>query len=508
MGKIRLFVSSVQKELENERVGVVQLITADPFLSANCEPVLYEYEPASPTTADEGYLAVLESCDIHVLIVWREYGSTGDDGLSATHREFRFAREKGMPILAYLKGERDVERETGTQKLIEEIDTKYKRFGNYSELQEELRRSLLDLLKSGFKIEPTSDEREIAEQTLKATSDFEQQLLTRLEWDDLDHDVARSLIASATDTNPSLLDDAEVRSGLVIHGLLWREPDTGKHYATAAGIVMLARDPSAVFPQCRLLCDAYKGNVRDGKPMDQEDVRAPLPEAIDRIVAFIDRNTRHPMRVVGLARVRLDEYPIEALREALVNAAAHRDYGDAGRRIMVERYSDRIEVSSPGMPPPPITIDKLRRGKYRPCSRNPILAQSLSYFHKIEQRGSGMARMRDAMVDHGLDVPKLAADTGFFQVVLHGPGDDVDRLRSPKDATRLDFQPSVEAQLTDRQKQMVAFLLTGEKLTSRVCEQLYGISRYTANQDFGRLLELGIIRKIGSGRSVYYLLAE
>jgi ATP-dependent DNA helicase RecG len=123
-------------------------------------------------------------------------------------------------------------------------------------------------------------------------------------------------------------------------------------------------------------------------------------------------NTRHPMRVVGLNRVRLDEYPASGLREALGDAVAHRQYEDAGRKIMLEVFADRVVVSSPGLPPAPITLAALRRGKYRPCSRNPVLAQCLSYFHRIEERGSGFRRMRDQMLDHGVDQPLLGTDTG------------------------------------------------------------------------------------------------
>jgi ATP-dependent DNA helicase RecG len=42
----------------------------------------------------------------------------------------------------------------------------------------------------------------------------------------------------------------------------------------------------------------------------------------------------------------MDEYPVEALREALVNAVAHRQYEDAGRKIMLEVFSDRVAISS------------------------------------------------------------------------------------------------------------------------------------------------------------------
>jgi len=133
----------------------------------------------------------------------------------------------------------------------------------------------------------------------------------------------------------------------------WHEPASGKHYTTAAGIVLLARDPSAVFPQCRILTDAYRGAEPDGEPRDHQDIRCPMPLAIERAIAFIDRNTRHPMRIVGLNRLRLDEYPVDGLREALVNAVAHRQYEDAGRKILLEVFADRVVLSSPGLPPKP-----------------------------------------------------------------------------------------------------------------------------------------------------------
>jgi len=64
MSKLRVFISSVQKELENERLAVLSLISTDAFLQVHCEPVLYEFEPASPEKAAEECLALLGNCDI------------------------------------------------------------------------------------------------------------------------------------------------------------------------------------------------------------------------------------------------------------------------------------------------------------------------------------------------------------------------------------------------------------------------------------------------------------
>jgi len=501
---LRIFVSSVQKELEDERLVVQNLVNTDPFLSAHCIPVLYEFEPASPEKALEGCLKSLDGCQVYLLIAGLQYGmSVGK--LSITHAEYRRAKKNKLPVLAFIKGDRNVKREKGMATLLAELESdgpKYKRFGNVIELQKEVREALVRLLRDRFGIAPTSDENEIAEQTIEATSVFESQPLNRIRWQEVDLDVARRLIAAAEQRKPEDLSEEDLLSGAALRGLVWHDPASGQHYATAAGIVLLAKDPSAVFPQCRILADAYRGAEPDGDPRDHEDIRGPMPLAIERAIDFIDRNTRHPMRVVGLNRVRLDEYPTAGLREALVNAVAHRQYDDAGRKILLEVFADRVALSSPGLPPKPITLASLRKGKYRPCSRNPVLAQCLSYFHRIEERGSGFRRMRDQMRGHGLDQPILGADTGYFQITFPGPGENIERLRAPEE--RLLVTPAVEAQLNERQRQILAHALETGSVTTGWCIETLGVVRDTAHRDLVGLVELNLMIRKGSGRGAKY----
>ena len=504
--KLKVFVSSVQRELEDERLIAQNLVNTDLFLSIHFVPVLYELEPASPDRVMDGCLYILQGCQVYLLIVAVQCGTLVGK-LSITHTEYRHAKANKLPILAFIKGDRKVKRKGGTIALLDELDAdgfKYKRFGNVIELQKEVRAALVKLLRDQFGLTPTSDENKIAEQTIEATSTFESQPLTRIRWRELDHGVIRLLIAAAEQRKPDDLSEEELLAAASLRGLLWYEPDSNEHFATAAGIVLSAKDPSAVFPQCRILADAYRGTEPDGEPRDHEDIRAPMPMAIDRAIAFMDRNTRHPMRVVGLNRVRIDEYPVEALREALVNAVAHRRYEDAGRKIMLEVFADQVLVSSPGLPPAPITLASLRKGKYRPCSRNPVLAQCLSYFHRIEERGSGFRRMRDQMLDHGLDRPVIGTDMGYFQVAFPGPGENMDRIRMPE--TQLLVTPAVEAQLNDRQRKMMQWLLEGRELTSRLCEAKFNVTRPITSGDFRKLIELGLAERLGRGRSIRYRL--
>ncbi len=506
--RIRVFVSSVQNELEDERLIVQNLVNTDPFLSAHCTPVLYEFEPASPAKALEDCLDCLDGCHIYLVIVGAQQGTSVGD-LTITHAEYRRSKEQGLPVIAFIKGDRSVVREKGAQALLDEIASdgfKYKRFGNVIELQREVRSSLVKLLQDRFGIAPTSDENEIADQTIAATSPFESQALDRVRWADLDSAVARSLIAAAEGRDPDDISEDDLLSGAVLRGLVWRESASGGYLATAAGVLLLARDPSAVFPQCRILADAYRGTEPDSEPRDHEDIREPIPRAIERAIAFVDRSTRHPMRVVGLNRVRLDEYPVEALREALVNAMAHRQYEDAGRKILLEVFADRVVVSSPGLPPAPITLSNLRKGKYRPCSRNPVVAQCLSYFQRIEERGSGFRRMRDQMVDHGLEAPVLGTDTGYFQVTFMGPGEDIERLRVPE--RLLGLSPGVEALLSQRQRTILRHALEEGEVTTRWCMEALSVVRDTAYSDLTGLVELDLLERKGAGRSTRYVPKE
>jgi predicted HTH transcriptional regulator len=209
--------------------------------------------------------------------------------------------------------------------------------------------------------------------------------------------------------------------------------------------------------------------------------------------------------VVGLNNLRLDEYPTAALREALVNAVAHRSYDDSSRKIFVRLFRDRIEVASPGYPPKPLTLAKLRRGGYRPCSRNPLIAQTLATLSVMEQRGTGFARMRDAMLNHGLDEPKIDQQDGFFVVTLPGPAGNYERIQTPANASGL-ITPAVEAVLNERQKKILIEVQKTGAVTSGWCRKNIPVVYDTIRRDLLGLVELGLLQSEGKGRSTRYVM--
>ena len=119
----------------------------------------------------------------------------------------------------------------------------------------------------------------------------------------------------------------------------------------------------------------------------------------------------------GGRRVERWDYPLEAVREALVNAIAHRDYTIAVMDIELSIYADRIEIISPGRLPNTVTVEKMRAG-YR-ASRNELIKEVLRDYHYIEATGLGVPRkIIEGMRAHNGTEPDLVEEDDSFLVRL------------------------------------------------------------------------------------------
>jgi hypothetical protein len=504
MKKLRIFVSSVQKELEIERVAVAGWVSADPQLSERCEVVLYDKQPLTGKRISKPYLECLKTCQIYLLILDCEYGNPPE--FSATHEEYRFARDNNLPMLVFIKGAKDGKREDKTKEFFAEIKedgNTYRRFHDRVDLKPEMQRALESVLKEFFDIDVIAFESSAAGGATEPASMFEQQAL-EISGNELDMVEAISWLGAIRSIDPARpTSTVELLNKLREKGLVRKE--AGAYQTQASGLLFLGKDPSLHFPQCRLFVDAFGGIVTDSTPADHDTLSAPAPSMVRAVWDFVHKNTRHPMRVVGLNRVALDEYPEEAVREAVVNAIAHRNYEDSTRQILVKLFADRLEVLSPGRPMLPLTVTKIKKGNCQPCSRNPVLGQYLNHLHLMDQRGSGIGRMKDAMLDHGLSAPEYDLTEGYFRVTLKGPGDDLNRLRVPS-GVGTGIPPAIEERLTDRQRDILARMTAGEKITSALCMALYSITRQAVNADFKKLLDLELIERVGAGRATHYVL--
>lgn len=504
---LKVFVSSVQKELEAERLALLALLTTDPFLKEHVELVLFEQLPPPTRPANKPYLDALMKCHIYVLILDRDYADKDVD-VSPTREEYDLARSMGIPAMALVKGKYDDRRDAKTQAFFKQIKADkftYKRFTDRIDLKQEVAKWLRQVLREERGIESSPEAQESGDETIEATSVFESGQQSDIALDDLDRTACKTLFKALAgkDAGPGAVMYRAFRA----RGLLWQDGGASALLPTAAGVVFLGADPSAKFLQCQVLADAYPDTKVTANPLAQAKLSGPIPKLIEQLLAFVHGFTAHPTRVVGVNNLALDEYPRKAVREALVNAFAHRDYADAGRKVRVEIFRDRLVVSSPGYPPRPLTLAKLRKGNYESCRRNPVIAECLAALAMMEQRGTGFERIRAAMVDHGLGAHQLDMRDGYFKVILPGPNGDYARLRVPTDARGF-VPPSVEATLNERQKRIMVHVQTEGVATSGWCLRTFGITYNTAYLDLSALVRRGLLVQEGKGRATRYRLAR
>lgn len=265
---------------------------------------------------------------------------------------------------------------------------------------------------------------------------------------------------------------------------------------TYAGLLLFGREPQRWVRSSEILVVRYAGRAM-GDRFVREEVRGTLPEQIRRVEAFAVDNMRRGVRLKGLERVEETEYPVEAIREAIVNAVAHRDYQIRGDEIRVLMFSDRIEFYSPGRLPGHITIQNLVDERF---SRNEIIVQILSDMRFIERLGYGIDRMIKQMTRMGLPAPRFEETAAGFQVTLEGQGaalvsEQVDLLR---------WQ---HLGLNERQELALGYLGENGRITNREYQELVpDVSAETIRRDLADLVRKGLLLKIGEKRATYYIL--
>lgn len=146
-----------------------------------------------------------------------------------------------------------------------------------------------------------------------------------------------------------------------------------------------------------------------------------LIEMLDEALLFVKRNMRTKTIISPTTGRRTDrtDYPITAVREAIINALVHRDYSihTEGMPIQLIMFEDRIEIHNPGGLYGRITIDQL--GKIQPDTRNPVLASALETLGIIENRYSGIPTIRMEMEKYNLRQPEFLDERGSFIVKLY-----------------------------------------------------------------------------------------
>lgn len=194
---------------------------------------------------------------------------------------------------------------------------------------------------------------------------------------------------------------------------------------TLAGLMTFSKYPQAYFPQLCITAISLPGTEQgavggDGERfIDNKRITGAIPDMLEEAVEFVRKNSR-TKTIIDENGNRADkpEYPVKAVREAILNALVHRDYSihTENTPVRIEMYRDRMEIVNSGGLYGRITIDAL--GKVRPETRNAVLANMLELLRVTENRYSGIPTMRAEFANAGLPAPLFSALHGEFKVIM------------------------------------------------------------------------------------------
>src|SRR5690606_36143137 len=197
--------------------------------------------------------------------------------------------------------------------------------------------------------------------------------------------------------------------------------------ATLAGLLVLGTFPQERFPQLMISFVPYPttaGATEGTRFLDNAVLEGPIPVMVEDALSVLRRNMSRRAVVTGVGREDTWEYPETALREAVVNALAHRDYSSAamGTQVQIEMYPDRLVIRNPGGLFGPVSVDMLGEEAIS-STRTAALPRLLEEVAAPaqppavgENRGSGIRSTLDALRAAGMSPPRLDDRISSFTV--------------------------------------------------------------------------------------------
>jgi len=282
----------------------------------------------------------------------------------------------------------------------------------------------------------------------------------------------------------------------------------GRLRPTNAGILLFGKEPQRFLRGAAVTAVRFAGEAMSDI-FNREDISGTLPDQIRRAETFLLDHLRKGVSIgKTMARAENHEYPMEAARELVVNAVAHRDYSIGGDEIRLFLFRDRMEVTSPGGLPGPVTIDNIKDERF---SRNPVIVQVLSDMGFIERLGYGVDRVIALMREGRLRDPQFAETAGGFRVMLYNESLEPTPIpvEVPIDTTPR-FDGTFHGQpINPRQEAALIYLYTpgNVRITNSDLQTLCpDVHPETIRRDLAHLVTKGILKKMGEKRGSYYIL--
>ncbi|MDZ7611986.1 MAG: helix-turn-helix domain-containing protein [Candidatus Moranbacteria bacterium] len=254
-----------------------------------------------------------------------------------------------------------------------------------------------------------------------------------------------------------------------------------------AGVLLFSKNIGKFFLQATITCVLFQGKTKY-KILDRKEFEGDLFSNYENAFNYLRAKLNTEFIIKGGPREEKLELPEEALREAILNAIAHRDYFVTGANIQVYIFSDRVEITNPGGLANGITIKEL--GK-RSLSRNNLLFGLMQRMDLVEKIGSGILRMKKAMKDYGLHRPNMEIDENWFSIIF-------------KRSTQNMREKSSEKSSDKSSEKILRLLREDGTLSASFIAKEIGISPRAVEKNLAKLKNEGIIKRVGPNKGGHW----
>lgn len=303
-------------------------------------------------------------------------------------------------------------------------------------------------------------------------------------FDEIDEETTRLFIRKAKNTGRLTLFEENTDIKTIFEHLKL----SVKGKLTNASIILFGKDPQKYFINAVLRIVRLKNQTTIiGDRLIAGNLFNQVVHGEESIKNFI--NVRYEIK--KLEREEIWEYPLPAIREALINSLIHRDYFKFNVQTQIKIFDDYIWFYNIGGLPEGITLEDLKK-PHSSVPRNPLIVHIFYLAGLIEEVGSGIGRIMDSLKIQGLPEPEFKEEMGGFSVKFYKDIYTEENLR--------------KMGLNERQIKAVKYIKENGKITNREYQEINAVSNKTAFLELSALVKREILLNIGSGRNLAYTL--
>lgn len=270
-----------------------------------------------------------------------------------------------------------------------------------------------------------------------------------------------------------------------------------------AGVLLFCKQVSKFVRGGTITCALFMGKTKT-KVIDSREFDYDLYTNYEEVFAYIKSKLNNEYIITSGPREEVLELPEKALREALSNAIAHRDYF-SNANIQINIFHDRLTIDNPGGLPGNLKIEDLYEKSH---PRNKLLFGLMQRMDLVEKIGSGLMRINEMMEEFMLPHPIIYASESIFSITFERP----DLQKMSIEQRRMKFQARLGEKLGEglgeNQLKIVLFMGNNPKTSISEMAKNIKISTTAVENNIKKLKDKGIIKRIGPDKGGFWEVAS